>query len=253
VLLEIFREPKLWQRDRANLRLVCKDLLPCATQALGEKYFQGDLRLNISSSDFVHLAGLCSSPLRFFLKSVHFTNGRRRRPTRKHKGMSPDYSAFQNIKFESHLELPFSARAFNKLLQQTKHLETFIFYPAKAKTERAKVDAILSSITSDCLSELVIESIGLSCRTLKGLLERHCDTIRKLSMCSCQVTGGTWIDLLQWISHNLPSLECLELHHLQEMKWRRAFDKYDYSDMMCETLVITTGKKNIDNYIASLR
>lgn len=124
LLLEIFREPKLWQRDRANLRLVCKALSPYAAQAHGEGYFHGDLRLNTSNNDFVHLAGLCSSPLRSFLKSIHFTNGHRCRPTRKHKGMNPDYPAIQNIKFEAHLELPFSALAFNKLLQRINHLET---------------------------------------------------------------------------------------------------------------------------------
>jgi hypothetical protein len=166
--------------------------------------------------------------------------------------MSPDYSAIRKLKFESHFHVPFSAHAFNRVLQRTNHLERFIFYPEGAKNERGKVDTIFSSIRSDCLSDLVITNTLASYRTLKCLLERHRETIRKLSMCSCQVTGGNWIDLLQWISHDLPSLENLELHNLQEMKWRRAFDKYDYSDMMCKTLVITTGKKDIDTYIASL-
>jgi hypothetical protein len=224
----------------------------------------------------VRLAAICSSQFRPFIKSVHFAHDWKRRVTQKIKATNPDYSAIRDIKFEAHLEMLDSTYTFKKVLQQVNNLETFIFSLMKADkdncrcdlcrlprlsdrswwdmdVERFLVEMILSDIKSDCLSELVFANTILSYKTLKGLLERHRGTIRKLSIRGCELTGGTWIDLLQWISHNLPSLENLVLQNLQELKWRRVFNKYDHSDMMWETLFTTTGKKNLDTYIATLR
>jgi hypothetical protein len=224
----------------------------------------------------VRLAAICSSQFRPFIKSVHFAHDWKRRVTQKIKATNPDYSTIRDIKFEAHLEMLDSACTLKQVLQQTNNLETFKFSLIKADEdncrcdlcrssrrfgrdwmdmdgERHQVDTIVSGIKSNCLSELVFANTILSYRTLKGLLERHRGTIRKLSIRGCELTGGTWIDLLQWISHNLPSLEHLVLQNLQELKWRRVFNKYDHSGMMWETLFTTTGKKNLDTYIATLR
>jgi hypothetical protein len=188
---------------------------------------------------------------------------------------NPEYSAIRDIKFEAHLQILSSAYTFKKVLQQVNNLETFTLSLIKADknkcrcdlcrlsrldirdwlevdTERFQVDTILSGIKSNCLSELVFANTILSYKTLKGLLERHRGTIRKLSIRGCELTGGTWIDLLQWISHNLPSLEHLVLQNLQELRWRRTFNKYDHSDMMWGTLFSITERKNLDTYIATL-
>jgi hypothetical protein len=167
----------------------------------------------------VRLAAICSSQFRPFIKSVHFAHDWKRRVTQKIKATNPDYSAIRDIKFEAHLEMLDSTYTFKKVLQQVNNLETFIFSLMKADkdncrcdlcrlprlsdrswwdmdVERFLVETILSNIKSDCLSELVFANTILSYKTLKGLLERHRGTIRKLSIRGCELTGGTWIDLL---------------------------------------------------------
>jgi hypothetical protein len=178
------------------------------------------------------------------------------------------------------LKLPetlFSARALKKVLQQSNRLETFTFSPVKVdkgncwcklyrvynrylqecggdtNEECDKVNTVLSGIKSDCLSELDFTSTVLCYKTLTNLLDRHRGTICKLSIRRCKLIGGTWIDLLQWISDNLPSLEHLALQHLQELKWRRTFNKYDHSETMWPTLFTTTQVEDLHTYVETLR
>jgi hypothetical protein len=276
ILLKIFKDPELRDDDDANLRLVCKDFLPYATQALTDECFKDGLSLNPSPDDFARLAALCSSQLRPYLKSVYFRDYPAFRITQNNENVCPEYSAIQKIKFETHLWSLDATRILKKLLQQTNHLEIFMFNPRLVRegnswhtkydrslpplrtsgdrsAERGKVNAVLASIKSDCLSEMILADTVLSYKPLISLLEKHRGTIRKLSLRDCRLISGGWVDLLQWISYNLPSLEHLDLQYLQELTWRRAFSMYDYSDMMWETPVTTTGKKNIDTYIATLR
>lgn len=216
--------------------------------------------------------------LRDFVPSIHFKHVHEASSIQLNKTTCPDYSSIRTIKFEAYIEKLVSARALKEVLQQTNHLELFMLNLEKLRDgscwcfyewsyrvirdrkpvtivkdeEREKVDTILSGIKSDYLAELVVTSSFMSYQTLKSLLERHRGTIRRLSMISCQVTGGSWFDLLQWVSQNLPSLEYLELHRLQEMKWRCAFDSSDCVGIMCDPSVTTTGKEDIETYLRSL-
>jgi hypothetical protein len=277
LFLKIFEDPELGENDHANLRLVCKDFSPYATHLFVEQYFGDGLELDVESEDFARLSAICSSQFSPFIKSVHFVHNTEIRTTRPDIQTCPQYSAVRDIAFESHLEMLFSARALKKVLQQTNKLETFTFSPVKADNgacwcklyrvyrryawvlgddtngDRDKVNTILSGIKSDCLSELKFTSTVLCHKPLTSLLERHRGTIRKLSIRRCELIGGTWIDLLQWVSDNLPSLERLSLRNLQELKWRRAFNKYDHSEMMWPTLFTTTQVENLHTYIATLK
>ena len=249
--------------------------MPYATKAFAEDSFGDVFRLNPSIGDLARLAALCSSQFRPFLKSVRFEDYYEFQWTKNNENLCPDYSGIQNIGFRTYLNNEVSIHVLKKLLQQTTRLQVFKFCPRMVRKgdpwyeqyrrfkpatrtsggkdeQREKVNVILSSIRSDCLSELDLADAVLSYKPLVSLLERHGGTIRKLSLHDCRLIGGSWIDLLQWVSSELPSLEYLCLAFLQELKWRRAFNKYDYSDMMWETLVEITGKNNIDTYIASL-
>jgi hypothetical protein len=275
VLLKILKDSELCQRDCANLRLVCTHWLPYATEAFGEKCFNGGLCLSPSAADLVFLAALCSSQLGPYLSSVHFAHAGKHRAHQKIKGSNPDYSTIRIISFGNRFEAPFALRTFEKMLHQLKHLETIIFDTGKPKNGnrlyiprklfsqykagvvaryegREMMDTILSSITSDRLTKLIFTSNIASYQTLEGLLARHRGTVRRLAIRSCKLIGGTWIDLLQWISHNLPSLEYLVLKNLRELRRIGTSNNYDDSAMMWETSVTTTGKKNIDTYIATL-
>lgn len=276
MLHKIFKDSNLTSDDLFNLRTVCKDLSAYATEALFEQRFRNGIQLDVASVDFACLASIYSSRLRPYIKSVHFTH--LRESPRLNRIMCPNYSSIRTVKFEAHIEELYSARALKKVLQQTNHLETFILNLEKLNDascwcsrdwtyrivrdrkpvtiekdeERGKVDMILSGIKSDRLAELVITGSFISYKTLKSLLERHRGAIRKMTLRGCQVTGGTWIELLQWVSHDLTNLDHLELYRLQEMKRQRTFDIYDRSGMLCNNSVTITGKKDIDAYIASL-
>jgi hypothetical protein len=181
VLLKILKESELCQCDCANLRLVCKDLSPYATEAFGEKCFNGGLCLSPSTADLVYLAALCSSQLGPYLLSVHFTHAGKHRASQKIERTNPEYSAIRIIGFGTCLEAPFVVRDFEKMLQQIKHLETIIFDIGKLKNgnrlciprklfsqykpgvvaryeRREKVDTMVSSITSDRLTKLIFTS-----------------------------------------------------------------------------------------------
>lgn len=278
MLHKIFKDPTLSRDDLFNLRTVCKDLSAYATEAFFEQRFRNGIELDVASKDFTCLASIYSSRFRPFIKSIHFKHVHEASSIQLNRTTCPNYSSIRSIKFEAHIEKLVSARALKEVLQQTNHLELFMLNLEKPKInsfwcsrrwryrvnrdrkpvtivkdeEREKVDTILSGIKSDYLAELVVTSSFMSYQTLKSLLERHRGTIRRLSMISCQVTGGSWFDLLQWVSQNLPSLEYLELHRLQEMKWRREFDFYDCVGTMCHPSVTTTGKEDIETYLRSL-
>lgn len=275
-MYKIHRDSGLCEDDRATLRLVCKDFLPYATQALAELSFKdGVLCLNPCANDLERLAALCSSQLSFYLTSVHFLHYPTFRSTEIEEEVYPRYSAIQNVRFETSLYHD-STFILKRLLLQTRHLKKFEFSP-KAKREddswsanwyhrfasasqltigkdeeRERVNTILSSIKSDCLSEVVLTDIILSYKPLLGLLTRHGSTVRKISFHHCRLISGTWFDLLQWISAKLPALVSLDLEHLQELKWRRSLSRYDISETMWETSVTLNGKKDIDTHIASL-
>jgi hypothetical protein len=277
LFLRIFEDSELCEDDHANLRLVCKDFSLYATPILADHYFSDGLELDVESGDFARLSAICSSQFRPSIKSVHFVHDPEIRTTRPDIQTCPQYSAVRDITFESHLEMLFSARALKKVLQQTNNLETFTFSPVKGDKgacwcklyriyrrharvvgddtngDRDKVNTILSGIKSDCLSELNFTSTVLCYKPLTSLLERHRGTIRKLSIRRCELIGGTWIDLLEWFSDNLSFLERLSLQNLQELKWRRAFNKYDHSEMMWPTVFTTTKVENLHTYIATLR
>jgi len=277
LLHKIHKDSGLCEDDRANLRLVCKDFLPYATQALAELSLKdGVLCLNPSANDFERLAALCSSQLGPYLTSVHFLHYPSFRSTEIEEAVYPKYSAIQNIKFETRLYKD-STFILKRLLLLTNHLKRFEFRPAAEREddtwfppwynrfasgsqltigkdeERERVSMILSSIKSDCLSEVILTGTILSYKPLLGLLTRHGSTIRKLSFHSCRLVSGTYVDLLQWMSTELPALEHLDLQYLHELKWRRSLSRYDFSKPMWEAPVTLDGKKDIDTYIASLQ
>jgi len=277
LLHKIHKDSGLCEDDRANLRLVCKDFLPYATQALAELSLKdGVLCLNPSANDFERLAALCSSQLGPYLTSVHFLHYPSFRSTEIEEAVYPKYSAIQNIKFETRLYKD-STFILKRLLLLTNHLKRFEFRPAAEREddtwfppwynrfasgsqltigkdeERERVSMILSSIKSDCLSEVILTGTILSYKPLPGLLTRHGSTIRKLSFHSCRLVSGTYVDLLQWMSTELPALEHLDLQYLHELKWRRSLSRYDFSKPMWEAPVTLDGKKDIDTYIASLQ
>lgn len=278
MLHEIVKDPNLSKDDLFSLRTVCKNISAYATEAFFEQRFRNGIELDVASIDFACLAGICSSRVRPFIKSIHFQHLRGAPSIQLNRNICPDYSSIRDIKFEAHIEKLVSARALKKVLQRTKHLGTFMLNLGKPKSgtcwcsrewsyrvirdrkpvaivkheEREKVDTILSGIKSDYLAELVITSSFMSYQIIKSLLERHRGIIRKMTLRSCQMIGGSWIDLLLWISNNLPSLEHIELYRLQEMKWQRAFDIHNSVGKLFYSPVTITGKTDIETYLRSL-
>ncbi|KAH0287400.1 hypothetical protein KCU62_g6069, partial [Aureobasidium sp. EXF-3399] len=279
LLHKIHKDSGLRQDDRAKLRLVCKEFLPYATEALAELSMRnGFLCLNPSANDFERLAALCSSQLGPYLTSVHFLHYPSFRSTKMEEAVYPRYSAIQNVKFGTRLYRD-STFVLKRLLLLTNHLKRFEFNPAAEHEddtwsahsynflepepaqqltvgkdeERERASTILSSIKSDCLSEVILTGTILSYKPLLGLLTRYGSTIRKLSFHSCRLVSGTYVDLLQWMSTELPALEHLDLQYLHELKWRRSLSRYDFSKTMWEAPVTLDGKKDIDTYIASLQ
>ncbi|KAG9517605.1 hypothetical protein KCV07_g6119, partial [Aureobasidium melanogenum] len=277
VLLEIFKNPALFADDLASIRLVCKQFNLYATESFAYQSFQGSLRFDFSVHELTRLAAICSSALCPFLKSVHFIQLYSSQVTQVDTKMHADYSAIKEIKFESSLGMVGSTRAFGDLLALAKHLEVFSFSAAKPRKgihwyeqqglayfhnekratvgkrrDREMVDTILSSLRSDCLTELHLADMAFSVETLKALLERHCGTIRKFSLRGCELRQGSWTGLLQWMLQNLSCLNQIDLHHVYEIP-AQPWGPWGYLKPVVMDLVTEIGKESIEAYIASLQ
>ncbi|KAG9690856.1 hypothetical protein KCU95_g8920, partial [Aureobasidium melanogenum] len=272
ILFKIFQDPRLFEDDLANLRLVCKRTHLCATESFAKERFRGGLRLDFSVQEFERLAAICSSGLRLFLESVHFVRDYDFTGIQVYAKAHPDYSALKSVEIESPLSSADSSSALKDLLKQAKHLDTFSFSTARDRKgihwntqhgfpgsyregiddkagkirDREQVDAILSKLQSDCLAELNLADIIFSVRTLKALLERHRDTIRKLSIRGCGLRRGSCADLLLWVSQNLPYLEKIDLQFIYETAWG------SFTPVVND-LVTKSGKESIKAYVASLQ
>lgn len=278
MLVKIFKDPGLYRDDLANLRLVCKRFSTYATEAFARECFSGSLRFEPSNDEFARLAAICSSGLQHFLKFVHFVHDTKCQSTQTNTRAGPNYSAIRTIKLGTPLYDMRHTRNLEKVLQRADRLENFMFSPVMIwygihwirkhgmsavftnnfghvrdrdvnKIEKANI--ILSSIRSDCLSKLFLSDSILPSATLKGLLERHSGTIRKLSLCNCQLVDGKWLNLLQWIPHGLSCLEHLQC--LQETKVVHPHHSHPQSAVMWRARVTKSGKKNIDTYMTSLK
>ncbi|KAG9737806.1 hypothetical protein KCU73_g9897, partial [Aureobasidium melanogenum] len=273
IMFKIFQDPSLFEDDLANLRLVCKRVNLCATEAFAKERFRGGLRLNFSVQAFKRVAAICSSNLRLSLESVLFVRDYNFTKTCICTKVRPDYSAIRNIKVESPLSSTISASALKELLEQAKHLETFSFSTAKTRRgihwheqhdllesyrdafgdraaklrERAQVDAILSKLESDRLTELHLADIIFTVSALKTLLERHRGTVRKLSIRGCRLRSGSCVSLLSWISQNLPCLEQIDLQLVFETSWG------SFPPVVPGNLVTKVGKESIEAYITYLQ
>ncbi|KAH0369278.1 hypothetical protein KCU65_g3449, partial [Aureobasidium melanogenum] len=277
ILLQIFKNPKLFADDLANLRLVCRHFNLHATKIFAMESFQGSLRVGTSSPDFTRLAAICSSALSPFVKSVQFVPLHSSQTTRVDTKAHADYSALRRIDFESPLDITGSARALGDLLALAKQLEIFafsaarfdtsvrwyeqhglsVFHDEKESTVRKRrdceeVDTILSKLRSDCLTELHLADMALSVRTLKALLERHRDTIRKSSLRGCELRQGSYPALLQWIFQNLPLVEQIDLHHVYEIR-AQPWGPWGYLKPVVMKLVTMNGRESIEAYLVSLQ
>ncbi|KAG9592400.1 hypothetical protein KCU77_g2215, partial [Aureobasidium melanogenum] len=265
IMFKTFQDPSLVGNDLANLRLVCKWVNSCATEAFAKERFKKGLRLDFYAQEFERLAAIYSSSLGPFLESVHFVRNYDLLSIKAYARAHPDYSALKDINFESPLSNPGSPSALTELLVQAKHLETFSFSTAnkpkdnhslagfycdddrtRKVRDREQVDAIFSKLKSDRLAELNLVDVIFLVRTLKALLERHCGTIRKLSFRACGLRCGSYAGLLLWISQNLSCLEEIELQDIYETAWGA------FTPVVTE-LVTKVGKKSIEAYIASLQ
>lgn len=238
--------------------------------------FQGSLRVGTSSPEFTRLAAICSSALSPFVKSVQFVPLHSSQTTRVDTKAHADYSALRRIDFESPLDITGSARALGDLLALAKQLEIFAFSAARFDTgvrwyeqqrlslffnekdvtvrkrrDREEVDAILSRLKSDCLTELHLADVAFSVRTLKALLERHRGTIRHFSLRGCELRQGSCPSLLQWILQNLPCMEQIDLHHVYEIK-AQPWGPWGYLKPVVRDLVTMISRESIEAYIASL-
>ncbi|KAH0161416.1 hypothetical protein KCU67_g6349, partial [Aureobasidium melanogenum] len=265
IMFMIFQDPSLVKNDLANLRLVCRWVNSCATEAFAKERFKRGLRLNFYAQEFERLAAIYSSSLGPFLESVHFVRNYDLPSIEAYARAHPDYSALKNINFESPLSNPGSPNALKELLEQAKHLETFSFSTAnnpraedrmageyydhgrsREVRDREQVDAIFSKLKSDRLVELNLAHVIFSVRALKALLERHRGTIRKLSFLACGLRRGSCAGLLLWVSQKLPFLEEIELRDVYETAWG-AFTPVVIGP------VTYSGNESIKAYVASLQ
>ncbi|KAG9854133.1 hypothetical protein KCU98_g2781, partial [Aureobasidium melanogenum] len=277
VLLQILKNPRLFADDLANLRLVCRQFNLYATKIFAMESFQGSLCLGSSSREFTRLAAICSSALRPFVESVRFVPPHSSQVTRVDTKPHADYSALRRIDFESPLDMAGSARDLGNLLALAKQLEIFAFSSARFDTgvrwyeqqglskchneknvtirkrrDREEVDAILSRLRSDCLTELHLADMAFSVRTLKALLERHRGTIRNFSLRGCELRQGSCPALLQWILQNLPGMEQIDLHHVYEIR-AQPWGPWGYLKPVVKDLVTIIGRESIETYIAALQ
>ena len=120
MLLEVFKNPRLFADDLANLRLVCKLFNLYATEPFAMQSFQGSLRFDYSVHELTRLAAICSSALCPLLKSVHFVQLKNSRVAQVNTQLNADYSALKKIKFESPLGKADATRALGNLLARAK-------------------------------------------------------------------------------------------------------------------------------------
>ena len=113
------------------------------------------------------------------------------------------------------------------------------------------MNTILSSLRSDCLTELHFADMAFSVETLKAVLERHRGTIRKFSLRGCELSQGSCTGLLRWVLQNLSCLDQLDLHHVYDIKQKLSGPWRDLQPVVMN-LVTKVGRKSIEWYIVAL-